>query len=246
MPALFHLQLLSCVCIKNSPSPPRGGSGPVFSKLMTTPLWTFCTRDSRHWFSIRCVRTQYDRPERIKLHNEFSSSGKNSTNEPKKEAKKKRPNLPWLHTSAWSPTHLWGHCRAARCPARLLPAASAPERTAAGPSEKALWWARCQPEGSSAAGAAARRFETVNVTTTQRAKKLPKRQLYSGCCYETEDVGATCVCVCLTSSGTPELFVSLFPSVMVMITDGSRKNGLRPWRENSRIQQAGWRAARPF
>lgn len=31
---------------------------------MTTPLWTFWTRDSRHWFSILWVRTQYDRPER--------------------------------------------------------------------------------------------------------------------------------------------------------------------------------------
>lgn len=53
-----------CASSKNSPSPMRGGSGPVFSKLMTTPLWTFWTRDSRHWFNILCVRTQYDRPER--------------------------------------------------------------------------------------------------------------------------------------------------------------------------------------
>lgn len=54
----FHITLTS-----NSPSPSRGGSGPVFSKWMTTPLWTFWTRDSRHWFSILWVRTQYDRPE---------------------------------------------------------------------------------------------------------------------------------------------------------------------------------------
>lgn len=40
---------------------------------------------------------------------------------------------------------------------------------------------------------------------------------------------STTVFVCaLTSSGTPELCVSLFPSVIVMITDGSRKKGLRP------------------
>ena len=25
-----------------------GGSGPIFSKLITTPDWTFCTMDSRH------------------------------------------------------------------------------------------------------------------------------------------------------------------------------------------------------
>lgn len=51
--------------------------------------------------------------------------------------------------------------------------------------------------------------------------------------------GSTTAFVCvLTSSGTPELCVSLFPSVIVMITDGSRKNGLRPWeRGNSNIQQ---------
>lgn len=41
----------------------------------------------------------------------------------------------------------------------------------------------------------------------------------------------------LTSSGTPELCVSLFPSVMVMITDGSRKKGLQPWGRNGNIQQ---------
>lgn len=52
--------VLSCY---NSPSPTRGGSGPVFSKLMTTPLWTFWTRDSRHWFNILWESTQYDRPE---------------------------------------------------------------------------------------------------------------------------------------------------------------------------------------
>lgn len=47
-------------------------------------------------------------------------------------------------------------------------------------------------------------------------------------------------CMCfqynvLTSSGTPELWVSLFPSVIVMITDGSRKKGLRPWGRNDHI-----------
>lgn len=34
-----------------------GGSGPVFSKFITTPLWIFCTRDSRHWFNIRWENT---------------------------------------------------------------------------------------------------------------------------------------------------------------------------------------------
>lgn len=38
------------------------GSGPAFSKFITTPLWTFCTNDSRHWFSILGEHTQYDRP----------------------------------------------------------------------------------------------------------------------------------------------------------------------------------------
>jgi len=40
------------------PSPIKGGSGPLFSKCITTPLQTFWTRDSRHWFSILCVFTQ--------------------------------------------------------------------------------------------------------------------------------------------------------------------------------------------
>lgn len=60
---LWHVQWAS---LNNSPSTTYGGSGPVFSKLMTTPLWTFWTKDSRHWFSILCVRTQYDRPDRKK------------------------------------------------------------------------------------------------------------------------------------------------------------------------------------
>lgn len=38
------------------------GSGPAFSKFITTPLCTFCTNDSRHWFSILGEHTQYDRP----------------------------------------------------------------------------------------------------------------------------------------------------------------------------------------
>lgn len=38
------------------------GSGPAFSKFITTPLCTFCTSDSRHWFSILGEHTQYDRP----------------------------------------------------------------------------------------------------------------------------------------------------------------------------------------
>ena len=29
-----------------------GGSGPIFSKLITTPDWTFCTMDSRHWCNV--------------------------------------------------------------------------------------------------------------------------------------------------------------------------------------------------
>lgn len=53
--------------MKNQTSPSTTiGSGPVFSKCRTTPLWTFWTRDSRHWFNIRCVRTQYDRPGKSK------------------------------------------------------------------------------------------------------------------------------------------------------------------------------------
>lgn len=47
---------------------------------------------------------------------------------------------------------------------------------------------------------------------------------------------STTAFVCaLTSSGTPELCVSLFPSVIVMITDGSRKKGLRPcvWKHSA-------------
>lgn len=48
----------------------------------------------------------------------------------------------------------------------------------------------------------------------------------------------SCVWV-LTSSGTPEVCVSLFPSVIVMITDGSRKKGLRPWGEKVITVKAG-------
>lgn len=49
---------------------------------------------------------------------------------------------------------------------------------------------------------------------------------------------STTAFVCaLTSSGTPELCVSLFPSVIVMITDGSKKKGLRPWDGKCNIQQ---------
>lgn len=64
------------------------------------------------------------------------------------------PDLQWLHTSGWWRTRLWGRCRAARCPAWPLPAASAPAQTDAGPSGRALWSARCPLTGSSAAGAA--------------------------------------------------------------------------------------------
>lgn len=54
--------------------------------------------------------------------------------------------------------------------------------------------------------------------------------------YTVQSTTAAFVCD-LTSSGTPELCVSLFPSVIVMITDGSRKKGLRPWDGNSNNQQ---------
>ena len=39
------------------------GSGPAFSKFITTPLCTFCTKDSRHWLSILGEHTEYERPE---------------------------------------------------------------------------------------------------------------------------------------------------------------------------------------
>ena len=39
-----------------------GGSGPIFSKLMTTPLWIFCTIDSTHCISMRCDVMAYERP----------------------------------------------------------------------------------------------------------------------------------------------------------------------------------------
>lgn len=163
-----------CASSKNSPSPMRGGSGPVFSKLMTTPLWTFWTRDSRHWFNILCVRTQYDRPEKktggttircnqenyeyykrttVQTHDEY---GKRNDGVKTGHQSKKLPNLQWLHTSGWWRTHLWGRCQAARFLAWLLQAASAPTQTDAGPSGRALWSAHCLPTESSEAGAAGR------------------------------------------------------------------------------------------
>lgn len=48
------------------------------------------------------------------------------------------------------------------------------------------------------------------------------------CTLDLRRTAAFALLFVLTSSDTPELCVSLFPSVMVMITDGSRKNGLRP------------------
>lgn len=160
---------IQCASSKNSPSPMRGGSGPVFSKLMTTPLWTFWTRDSRHWFNILCVRTQYDRPERTTgratiLYNRMNyeyrhmmivkkNSGVN-TGPTLGHQSKKMPNLQWLHTSGWWQTHPWGRCQAARCLVWLLLAASAPTQTGAGPNERALWSAHCLPVESSEAGAA--------------------------------------------------------------------------------------------
>ena len=56
-----------------------GGSGPIFSKFITTPFWTynfsnvamspircksytFCTKLSMHWFNILCEVMQYERP----------------------------------------------------------------------------------------------------------------------------------------------------------------------------------------
>ncbi len=40
-----------------------GGSGPIFSKLITTPVCTFCTRESKHCISTRCEDILYERPE---------------------------------------------------------------------------------------------------------------------------------------------------------------------------------------
>lgn len=46
---VYTITVLSTVPL---PSWPTGaGSAPVFSKHTTTPVWTFCTRDSKHWFN---------------------------------------------------------------------------------------------------------------------------------------------------------------------------------------------------
>ena len=46
------------------PSVLGGGSGPNFSKWMTTPLWTFCTSDSNAPLIIFWLYTAYERPDR--------------------------------------------------------------------------------------------------------------------------------------------------------------------------------------
>ena len=46
------------------PSVLGGGSGPNFSKWMTTPLWTFCTSDSSAPLIIFWLYTAYERPDR--------------------------------------------------------------------------------------------------------------------------------------------------------------------------------------
>lgn len=40
-----------------------GGSGPYFSKFITTPPWSFCTSDSKHCINILCEITAYERPK---------------------------------------------------------------------------------------------------------------------------------------------------------------------------------------
>lgn len=42
------------------------GSDPYFSKLTTTPLWTFCAKDSKHWLSVFKELTVYERPKQGK------------------------------------------------------------------------------------------------------------------------------------------------------------------------------------
>ena len=213
-----------------------GGSGPVFSKLMTTPLWTFCTRDSRHWFNILCVRTQYDRPERktqgaiIIYINDGVDTGPMCGFQSKKNCR----------TSS-DFTHLGDGGLVCGDAAELLRVRRGCSRQPQHQRKQTL----VPAEGLLGQLAARQRGVQRQVQLRNRKKdKCNGRGVLFAqfkpfmLLHRSHDCKQHAAFVCaLTSSGTPELCVSLFPSVIVMITDGSRKKGLRPWDGNSNIKQ---------
>lgn len=133
-------------------------------------------------------------------------------------------NLLWLHTFGWWRTHRWGRCQVARCLQSPLQGDEVPAQTTFGPNGRALWWARCQPGVSSEEGAAVQgQNEAYDICTFHITCWLQWRKVdHSNASVLFWGI------IFFTSSGTPELCVSLLPSVIVMITEGSRKKGLRP------------------